>query len=270
MKKTLTSLVTFAALTMTPAVMADEQYFGYTYPAEGLPKGAFEIYQWTTYKTGREGKPDTAINMQTEIEYGVTDRLAASFYLDYGYFDNGNDLEFTGLRTAWKYFFKTVAKDDYGLGIYFEPIWARTSSTSGNREDKWALEGKVLFQKNFLDDQIVWATNLTTEFEWERYPGESWEKVLELKASTGVSYQLFDHWGIGIEGLYETEFEGFSLEDQEKWMIAVGPTVRYRNGPYWATLTWLPQVVGNPSTAGSRNLAGYDEHQIRLKCGINF
>lgn len=270
MKKSLAILTSAIALVMASSAIADEQYFGYTYPAEGLPKGAFEIYQWTTYKTGRVGKPDTAVNMQTELEYGITDRLAASFYVDYGYFDNGNDLEFTGFRTAWKYFFKTVAKDDYGFGVYLEPIWARTSSTSGNREDKWAIEGKLLFQKNFLDDQLVWATNLTSEFEWERYPGQSYERVLELKASTGVSYQFFEHWGFGVEALYETEFDGFSFDSQEKWMIGVGPAVRFRNGPYWGTFTWLPQVVGNPSTAGNRNLAGYDEHQVRLKVGINF
>ncbi|HEY8991886.1 MAG TPA: DUF6662 family protein [Luteolibacter sp.] len=259
-----------AALTaFASSAFADEQYFGYLYPAEGMPKGAWEIYQWNTYRTGGIGMPEPAFNFATEFEYGLTEQLATSFYVDYAAFD-GEGMNFQGLRNSWKYLFYTPAKNDFGLGVYFEPIWARTNTSDGGREDKLALENKVLLQKNFLDDKLVWATNLVGEFEWERDPGNPWERKLEIEASTGLAYRICDKATVGIEALYQSEYDHFSFNNQEKWMFGVGPTVHYRAGAWWGTLTWMPQLAGGPSVTGHRNLDEYGQHEIRLKLGVNF
>ena len=48
--------------------------------------------------------------------------------------------------------------DPFGFALYFEP-----SIGDGER----ALEFKLLFQKNFLEDRLIFATNFIFEFEWE-------------------------------------------------------------------------------------------------------
>ena len=107
-----------ALITSPTLSRADEQYFGYTYPAEGMQKGALELYQWNTLREGRTGKPSPALNFATEIEYGIAEDWALSFYIDYGFFEDV-DFVFQGLRTSVKHFFLTPVRDGFGLGLYF-------------------------------------------------------------------------------------------------------------------------------------------------------
>ena len=38
----------------------------------------------------------------------------------------------------------------------------------GEKGTELELEFKALIQKNFLDDRLIWAANLTVEPEWEK------------------------------------------------------------------------------------------------------
>ncbi len=261
--------VAVAAFKSAPSLLADPFPFGYSYTAEPSPKGTTEIYQWITSRHGRDGKPDTALNFATEFEYAFTDRLTGSLYVDTGAFSD-QGFVFQGLRSAWNYNMLSPFKDPIGLGLYLEPIWARTSSTDGEREDKWAFESKLLLQKNFFEDRLILVSNIVGEWETEREPGGEWEDVFEFAVTAGASIRLGGGFSAGLEALYVSKFEGFGIGSQEKQQIAVGPNVHYLKGRTWATLAWLVQVWGDPSTDGSRNLAGFDEHQIRLVVGYTF
>src|SRR5258705_13259325 len=65
---------------------ADENLFGYTYTADVLPRGKWELEQWATARTGKESGTFLGTDLRTEIERGFTDRLQGSLYLNYNYF----------------------------------------------------------------------------------------------------------------------------------------------------------------------------------------
>ena len=82
-----------------------------------------------------------------------------------------------------------------------------------------------------------------------------------------------DIWYIGIEVLYETEFE--TEVGQERWSVFAGPSLHYGTQRWWATLTWAPQITGGgeqyPGQADTDlHLIEKTEQEVRLKFGFNF
>src|SRR4029078_8880979 len=94
-------LAGLAGLGLPQLAGADENFFGYSEGWETAPKGSWEFYQWVTWRHSKgEGTYD-ALDLRTELEYGITDRLQGSFYLNTAYHktqDTGPIDEETGLR----------------------------------------------------------------------------------------------------------------------------------------------------------------------------
>lgn len=274
-------LLAFAigAFLLPAGVRADENYFGYTYGSETLPKGGWEVYQWVTSRTGKAEGSYRAIDYQTEFEHGFTDHLQGSFYLNaishhisgVSDFANRDQFRFNGFQASVKYSLKSPYKDGYGLAVYLEPGYKRFAASSGQRTDIYFLEPKLILQKNFLDDTVIWATNLAAEFEREHNREEQkWESELELQLSSGVSYRFAPHWFAGVEGLATSAFERMRLNQLGEYAVFVGPNLHYADKKWWATVTVLSQLTGWPETHGSRELEHFEKLQIRLKVGINF
>ncbi|MBC7369083.1 MAG: hypothetical protein H7343_20115 [Undibacterium sp.] len=265
--------------TLLTGLRADENYFGYTYGSETLPKGRWEIYQWATSRTGKADGSYRALDLQTEIEHGFTDRLQGSLYLNaikhdisrVTDFSDRNQVRFNGLQAALKYSFKSPYKDGYGLALYLEPGYKRYSAKSGDRVDIFFIEPKLILQKNFLEDSLVWAVNFSGEFEREHNLDErEWESELELQLSTGLSYRFAPNWFAGIEALATSAFERMHLDALGEYGLFAGPNLHYANKKWWATLTVLPQLTGWPETKGHRDLEHFEKLQVRLKVGFNF
>ena len=275
-----TILSAIAALaTLATGLQADENYFGYTYGSETLPKGHWEIYQWATSRTGKANGTYRALDLQTEIEHGFTDRLQGSLYLnaiDHDIakvrdFSDRDQFRFNGLQGALKYSLKSPYKDGYGLAVYLEPGYKRYSAKSGDRVDIFFFEPKVILQKNFLEDSLIWAANFSAEFEREHNLGErEWESELELQFSTGLSYRFAPNWFAGVEALATSAFERMHLDALGEYAVFAGPNLHYANKKWWATLTVLPQLTGWPETKGRRDLEHFEKLQVRLKLGFNF
>jgi hypothetical protein len=264
---------------LAPHARADENFFGYTYGSETLPKGHWEIYQWATSRTGKADGHYRALDLQTEFEYGFTDRLQGSFYLNAVHhdisgvtdFDDRSQLRFNGLQASLKYSLKSPYKDAYGLAVYLEPGYKRYSAKSGDREDIFFLEPKLIVQKNFLEGTLIWAANLSGEFEREHnLVKNEWESELELQFSTGLSYRFAPRWFVGAEALCTSAFERMHLDELGEYAIFAGPNLHYATGKWWATLAVMPQLTGWPENKGSRNLDNFEALQVRLKIGINF
>jgi hypothetical protein len=66
-------------------VLADEPLFGYTYTADLLPKGKWELEQWITDREGQAFGHYHNFKFRTEVEYGLTDNFQLSGYLNYSY-----------------------------------------------------------------------------------------------------------------------------------------------------------------------------------------
>lgn len=279
--------VSLAGFAATPA-QADEQYFGYTYSAETLPKGQTEMELWATDRRGKAEGHFDAQDYRIELEHGFTNRLTVAGYANFAshhirglepdFKDTDRDFALRGLSAEFKYNVLSPYKDAFGLTLYAEPAWSRIHG-GGEKGTEYELEFKAILQKNFLDDRLIWAANLTFEPEWEKEKEEvspgitksEWEKELKVEVSTGLSYRVAPNWFLGFEGRYASVYPGWTNGlHRETYAVFAGPAVHYGGKKWWATLTFLPQLFGKPSPNGSRALDEYEKREIRLKLGYNF
>jgi len=266
-------LLAFAA----PRAAADENLLGYAYGSETLPRGHWELYQWITHRTGKESGTYRATDYYTELEYGLTDRLQASLYLTAAHYKIRNVPElddrdltgFSGARLAFKYALTSPYKDGYGLALYVEPEFESIHKVPGDRIREYALETKLIFQKNFLGDTLFYIANLTVEPEIAHEHGEV-NHELALEFSHGISYRVAPGWFVGLENRWHTEYEPISLSHWTHYAGFLGPTLHYGAKSWWATLTWLPQVTGWPATRHGLTLDEHEKNEFRLKVGFNF
>jgi hypothetical protein len=283
------------ALVLGVAAHADENYFGYSYGTETLPKGRWELYNWLSWRHDKGGGDYDALDLKQEIEYGITDRFQASLYLNEAYhaihdsapfeegedgereseFPNRHEFAFQGVQTSFKYAFLSPYKDPLGLAVYVEPGYSRIDKVKGEHADEWELETKLLLQKNLLDDQLIAVFNATPEFELKKIRGEhDTEAELELEFTGGLIYRIAPKWFAGIEARYHSDYPNFDDEwTRENWAMYVGPVLHYATERWWATLTVLPQVYGKPQVEERSRQLELDDHErleVRLKTGFNF
>lgn len=284
------------ALACSGTVMADESLLGYVKGAETLPDGAIELDQTITYRDDKGEGSYHAWNTKTEIEYGVTDRFTVAGYLKMqaidtsgliidGYLPEEKDdnLRISGWEASMKYNFLSPARDDFGLAGYISVSYDWIDPHSGQDKDTTSVEFELLAQKYFLEGQLIWMGNtgleatyakrdklsgLPDDFDWPTDP----EMEIGWNFGTGVSYRVAPNWFVGVEALYETEFE--TEVGQERWSWFAGPSVHYANQRFWVTLSWLGQVSGGGETyegqPSNRHLIEKTEDEFRLKFGIEF
>ncbi len=265
---------------------ADENLWGYLYGTDTLPKGGTEIYNWLTLRTGKGQGTYRGWDEMLELEHGFTDRFQASFYVKgISHRISGGalaedperklsrSLEFNGVNIAFKYNPLSVYKALFGLALYLEPEYSRIDKITGERMNQFGLETKLILQKNFFDDQLALAYNLTVEPEWSKFKasGER-EKELELEHTVGLSYRFLPNWFAGIEGRYHSEYPDFQKREHGAYFL--GPNIHYGAEKWWFTFTFLPQLWGHPHTPG-RSGSGlhFDEHEryeFRLKLAYVF
>lgn len=284
---------------------ADEPLFGYIYTTDLQPRGTFELEQWMTAGLEKSQGDYKRFFQREELEYGVADNFQLAFYVNWFNVTAKRDsvegttsgplvpenvdplrrytaTKFDSVSFESIYRLLSPYKDPLGLALYFEP-------TIG--PDIRELEGKIIVQKNFLDDRLVWAANLIFAAEWERTTGDptldpedpgsrpSWEKAIEVELATGLSYRFAPGWFVGIEFRNHNEFAGHSLSHPEHSAFFLGPNLHYATGPFWATLTVLPQLpIAAAYTPDQRavRVGGRmygDEHEkleVRLRAGWAF
>jgi hypothetical protein len=283
---------------LTPIARADENLFGYVTGADTLPQGAGEIYQWVTYRKDKGVGEYSAYDLKTELEYGFTDRLTGSLYLNASkhniqgaapladtnddgvgdtpeYPDLSTGIRFQGVQASVKYNILSPYKDGWGLSVYVEPGYSTIFKISGQKQQEYSLETKLILQKNFLDDQLVWATNLSPEFERRKFDGESeWEKEMSLELSSGLSYRFAPKWYAALEARYHSEYPDWpDHATREHWAVFLGPTLHFGDQKWWFTVTWLPQLRGgptDPTRSDTLHLEEHEKNEYRLKVGYNF
>ncbi|HEY9098369.1 MAG TPA: DUF6662 family protein [Thiobacillus sp.] len=301
-----TSLVSFHA-------SADENLLGYVSGAETLPQGASEAYLFMTHRWDKGQGRYQANDVSVEYEYGLTHRLTASFELKGqsidtsglvidGYLPGANryGLKPSGVEGKLKYNFLSAAKDPVGLSGTFALVQLWRDPHSGLDKDTTKAEFGLQLQKLLLDDQLTLMANTGIEatyakraplsaatqaradsaiqalnndpsssFEWATEP----EMEIEFKLGAGASYRFARNWSVGLETLYETEFE--TEVGQERWSVFAGPSIHYGSKQWWATLTWFEQLAGGKEqyinqAADNLHLIEKTRHELRFKLGYNF
>jgi hypothetical protein len=264
--------------------------FGYVYTTAIEEPGETELTLWATDRRGKgEGHYD-AQDYRLEVERGITEHFQASGYVNFGsHHVRGLDGEFErvhrnfafqGLEAEFKYRLLDPKNDRFGLAVYAEPGWSRIGKVTGEKSTEYELELKAIAQKNFLEDRLVWAANLTLEPEWEREreeiaPGvvsHETEKELALEVATGIGYRVAAKWWLGVEGRYHSVYPDWTHGlHRENYAVYAGPTVHFDADEWAVTATWLPQLFGGPAKDGSS--LEFDDHErreLRLKISHEF
>lgn len=294
----------------TPA-LADEPIFGFIYTTDLLPKGQKEVEQWLTLREGRSQGDFHLLQARTEVSYGVSDRLQLSGYLNLAWADvyrntpsgetappeifadytvdpnrrfNAGRFETVSLEALYR--FASPYTSALGAALYIEPsIGPRT------RE----LETRLILQKNYLDDRLVFAFNATLGYEWRILQGDPeadpdseeffthWDKETDVNFGLAGSFRFARNWSAGLEVQNEREFAGLNpFKSDQRTNIAwyTGPTLHYGGEHFFFTgtflyqLPWARDYADPPEESfvvdGISNADDFEKYRIRIKFGYYF
>lgn len=283
-----------ASLCQVAPSFAGEPLFSRVYTTDTEPEGHIEIEQTVRNRSGRSMGTYSAFDYRTEFELGVTDNFQASLYINNlmmhakGAPDDDDPLGATGFRRTGTYFQGLSAefiyrlyspyKDGFGLAFYLEPEFGARDLHNGLAYNgSVGGEYRIIFQKNFLDDQLIFTYNFVLETEGIRFKGEKrYTGELDVNNEVGLSYRFAPNWFAGIEGRNHREFGDFThFEHSVYW---VGPAIHYGGERFWATLGYLRQVYGTPNgtdengTFVGKNLflRSHERNEVTLKVGCTF
>jgi hypothetical protein len=308
-----TPVALFAAAALFPVpAQADEPLFGFIYTTDILPRNQAEAEQWVTLREGRSNGDFHLVQTRSELSYGLTNNLQLSGYLDFAHadvkdngpdgttvppeifadYDSNPDKRFTKTRfqdvsVEAIYRFSSPYKSPIGAALYFEPsIGPRT------RE----LEARLILQKNFIDDRLVFAFNATLAYEWrklhadpEAEPGsiearDHWDKETDVNFGLAASYRFASKWSFGAEVQNEREWarlDPFDAKNRINQAWYAGPTIHYGGRKFFATFTTLFQLPMGHDYAekdnaidavihGLNNADDFEKYRFRLKLGTFF
>ena len=173
--------------------------------------------------------------------------------------------------------------DPVGLALYVEPELGTWES---------GVEGRIILQKNFMDDLMVLAMNAWVEFDREQssnlgatsiadVPDMSWSNNTYGEIDLGLSYRFAPHWSAGVEFRNHNEWRGWTLAatSQDHTAFFAGPNIHYAAEKWFFTFSVLRQLHSIAYTPDQREqmlngLLYGDEHTawdgIRLKVGFPF
>ena len=268
--KTTSWLAAFAALTCVlsraTAAYATPRPLPFTYTTETLAQGETEIEQIADLVPVRtlsaNGAPIwyMATQFQTEIEYGLTDRLEVALYFTFAPAPNDGTAsvpltEGTGVKQRLRYAFAPPGEWPINLGFYGE-------ITETDQEVE--LEAKILLQRRLGRLRI--DANLWAEYELYYIP----RRDIVLNPTLGATVEISPKFHLGLEGSMRVEYPNpappartFSLGPAGY----LGPTLLINFGRMWwstgvyARLTDIDHTmqVGEPyGPIWARTIVGFN------------
>ena len=247
-------------------INAQDRQFARTYQSTVLPKGAFDIEYWNTFRTGREYFYNR-FDQRLEFEYGVTDKFQSAFYFNATHKAKGStDTAFSGIAKESEFSFAHELKwklsdpsaDKLGFGLYAEYTIA---------SNEIELEGKILLDKK--TEKNIFAFNLSGEYEmeYEVEKGET-EMATEIKLENDIAYMhMFKPtFGLGIEIRNHNEIP--RGEEWENSALFAGPTLFWSSGKHFVIFNVLPQWANLAGESTPLDLDGHEKIEIRLLIGF--
>ncbi|MBB6188053.1 DUF6662 family protein [Rhodanobacter sp. MP7CTX1] len=288
-------------LSYQPPAKAEESQFGYVYTTDLLPQGAKEVEQWATWRHQKAGGYFDQIDGRTEFEFGLTDKLQVAFYANYAWSrahyngpfgettppeplsydkpgpdDHYNATRFVGFSAEAIYRLWSPYSNPLGVAVYVEPTIGPAF-----RE----LEAKLILQKNFMDDRLVTAFNLTYAPEW-RYDTveddptrKTWGYETDVNANVAASYRFAPNWSAGFELLNEHEYNSYTFSKESNDGYFFGPVVHYGGKKFFVTATFLEQLPWAsehsdtvPGAIVDRRIYDndFEKYRLRIKAGWYF
>ena len=234
---------------MTPLLLtavlanAGERTFAFSYGYGTLPQGGVELEQYTT-AYGKDGSSNFFWEHQTELEYGITDKLEAGLYLVSGHWAD-EAVEFRAYKGRLRYRFGNAAGTPFGANAYLEYIGHPSF-------DEHGIELKAIFGGEI--NRFEWALNVEYEVEL----GD--ELVHEVEPTFGAGIRVRPWFTIGIEGKAEAYFFESGVSGPYAF---VGPSIHLagQGGKLWWSLAAIAPIT--PLTMADEGV------QVRSLVAIN-
>ena len=128
------------ALILSGVAQADRRQYLATYGYYTPEKGEVEIEQWTDAFVPKHGS--TSYRTKTEIEYGITDRLAAGLYF-VNKSSGGGPLKYNETKLELRYRFNEPGRQFWDTAGYLEIVRPNHS------DDPYETEVKAIFSHEF-------------------------------------------------------------------------------------------------------------------------
>jgi hypothetical protein len=245
-------------LALCSAASANERHFAYLYETAILPPGGREIEVSNTLRLGRD-QYYSALDHRLEFEFGVTEKVMSSFYLNWSNQSSkvapgtvGSEFEWQGISNEWKWKLSDPVADPLGFALYGEVSYAT---------EEFELEAKTLFDKKI--GNLLLAANLSAEAEFETGIGETEMEEIELEADLGASYAITPRFSAGLELRNHNEIAEESGSEEMEWehsALFLGPNLSYATENWWVTFSVLPQLPALMKEEGG-SMFVLDEHE---------
>jgi hypothetical protein len=246
------TIVSLVISSVAPAA-ANPRPLPFTYPNETLPKGSLEVELYTDVNPLRVNADATdpsrghiwspAYALQTEFEYGLSDRVELGFYQVWEanpVAGGDNSLLFDGLKWRVRTRLAEPGALPLDIGLYFE---------LETMHDELSFEEKVNLQRRF--GRLAWMANLWVEqslvhpFD-TKAQGREWEFI--VNPTTGLTYEVTQTFHPGVEYWARGQFlpSGETAQDRENAKIHhfLGPVVHLMFGRLW----WSAALYANLRT----------------------
>ena len=262
-------LVCAAALVAPAVVRANPRPLPFTYQSETLPKGAGEVEQFIDYVptrvlSGTTGAPVWygSTQFQTEIEYGLTDRLELAIYFT---FVPEPSARYASLPTLMQ---GNGSKQRLRWRLADPGAWPIDVALYGEvaeTEREIELEAKIILQRRFGRLRLI--ANLWGEREFYFDGRREWV----LNPTAGGTVEINERFHVGLEGWMRSEcLDGFSGPRPFNMgpNVYVGPAVLINFGPLWWTTAayWRANDPGRTTEPGD----AYGPLWVRSVVGIGF
>lgn len=238
---------------------ADRRYFGRTYLANTLPKGAFELELWNTGRIERQSGFYYRFQPRVEFEYGITDRLTTSLYFNFNQVESENNnfssssLGFSSTSIELRYRLTEIGQTFVDPALYFEFAYGG---------DELEYESKVILSRRFGD--FITAININSEIEREIVDKEI-ESVFELTG--GIMYEVSPNIALGLEFRNHRIFEDI-YESEEAQATFLGPSINIQTKSFFIVFNFLTQINGSPESKNSLDLIHHEKYEFRTILGI--
>jgi hypothetical protein len=254
-------------LLMALPARADDRKFTYSYEAKTLPQGTWEWEQWATLQEGKDSGRWTTLLLRDEIEYGLTDRLNGSIYLNSTYqansgvggVSNEHSFGFDSMSSEWKYKLSEPSVDPIGSLLYGELKFANNQYEIETKLVLSKEAGPFTFAYNF-----IWEAVLARSGDPAASPQWHWEH--EISNTLGASYTFIPALAVGVEAFDISRFD-HSLGGPRTHAYYAGPNLHSSFRSWWATLTFLRQVSSHGLEFSDPDNTRYS---VRLIVGVTF
>ncbi len=313
--------ILFGGLYNPQVSQAGENLWMYTQGTDTRPKGSTELKWGTIGRFGKYSGDYSFYDHRPEIEYGITDKLTVSgelmiFSHNYSIEDAANApvsetqssaedeggscisdpanqydgcrfnrTSFGGYELGAKYNILSPYKDIIGATVAFGYEGRERYRLDGANIEQKSFTGKILLQKNWMDDRLVLAMNHKIELEKRKSPG-MFEEEIGVDSSVGISYRYKPKHFVGFEvrrqadylspwnheagGPDDPNLEGsdwgfidLDFGTNHQYGIYMGPSYHYAEKNWWVTSSILFQTWGGSGShlAFLKDGLNYDEHE---------